>query len=462
MKEDSTIRRSARERAVKALVASYDGEAFCHDLLSDMQRRDPLLPADVALAAELAIGVARHRITCEHIAARFYRGRWLGLRVPVRVILALGVYQLCRLDRIPAHAAVDEAVRQAKRHGRGTSATVNAVLRKVASQRGNVVDRPVEPDARRYLPLDADRGRVFAEPIFPDPARRPLEYLVAATGHPSWLVERWHRRFKPKICREVCDAGNRRPPLVLRPNPLRTTAPDLRDRLLADGLAAQLSEDGESVLLPAGPPASSIEPIRQGLCQPQDTTSQIPLRLGLPKPGEVVVDLCAGAGTKSTQAAEMMNDDGSVIATDIHEHKLAALDAAAERLGISIIRSTPKERLAAVLAECARPPDLILVDVPCLNTGVLARRPEARYRAGRKALDSIVALQATLLNEAQAMSGPRTRIIYATCSLEPEENEQQMGRFCEAFPAWKVDEERFTLPAEDHDGGYAAVLIRTP
>ena len=457
---ETSVRREARDRAVKALVLSYEGRSFCHDLLREWQSADPLSPADAALAAELTIGVSRHRLTCEHIAARFYRGRWLGIRVPLRVILAMGVYQLCWLDRIPDHAVVDQAVRQAKRHGRGAASRVNALLRKVAECRGDVIERAGDPDPRRYLPIDTRTGRLFNDNIFPDPTRRPLDYLVAATSHPPWLVERWHRRFKPSLCRQVCGAGIRRPRLTLRPNTTRITAAELVDRLVSAGHEATLGDDGDAVLLPADTSAGKVPEIAAGLCQPQDITSQRALRLGPPQPGEIVLDLCAGAGTKSTQAAEIMHDNGMVIATDANEKKLGRIVAVSQRLGLNIIQPIPLDRLAETLAAAGKPPDLILVDAPCLNTGVLARRPEARYRAGARALKSIVEIQRDILEQAQSLAGPGTRILYATCSLEEEENEQQVDWFCKNFPDWCSAEQSFILPDDLHDGGFAAVLTR--
>ncbi|MFQ5429243.1 MAG: hypothetical protein ACE5E1_02935, partial [Phycisphaerae bacterium] len=226
------------------------------------------------------------------------------------------------------------------------------------------------------------------------------------------------------------------------------------------GRPAELTGDGDSVLLPDGPRAADIPEIDAGLCQPQDTTAQRALRLAPPQTGDCVVDLCAGAGTKATQAAEMMRDCGTVIATDIHAEKLVAVRASAERLGLHIIHPTPIERLGDALARVGRPPDLILVDAPCLNTGVLARRPEARYRASAKALRAVVELQRGILQHARDLAGPRTRIVYATCSLEQEENETQVAAFCDAAPEWKVDRQVFTLPDATRDGGFAAVLVR--
>jgi len=471
MSEESASIGSARDRAVRVLTACYDGYTFGQDLLAEMQAAQPLASVDAALASELVIGVSRHRLTAEHLASRFYRGRWGGVQPSVRVILATAVYQLCWLDRVPDYAAVDQAVRQAKRHGRGASSIVNAVLRRVTQCRGDVIDRPSAPDPRRYLPIDANRGRVFSENVLPDPARRPLDYLVVVTSHPPWLVERWHRRFKPALCRQVCEAGQRRPALVLRPNVMRIAPEDLcrqlveqggRARLLSLSGAAVAIGGPAAVLVEDGPAADSLEAVTAGFCQPQDSTSQLALRLAPPQPGEFVLDLCAGVGTKATQAAELMRDSGIVVASDTDESKLARIPASAERLGLHVIKPVPADCLDGALAEIGRRPDVILVDAPCTNTGVLARRPEARYRASHKALLELTAAQRRLLEKAARLAGPQTRLIYTTCSLEAEENEEQIGWFRRRAPNWRVAAQALTLPDADRDGGFAAVLTRDP
>ncbi len=453
-------RRRPRDRAAKVLTLCYDGWPLGHEVLEDLQRRDPLLPLDGALAAELVIGVTRHRITAEHLVARFYRGRWAGLRQRLRVILAIAAYQLCWLDRIPEHAAVDQAVRQAKLYGGSAASMTNAVLRKLAKCRGKIIEPSEETEPRRYLPHRPNRGRLFEEDVFPNPAKRPLDYLIAVTAHPAWLVERWHRRFKPKLCRQVCDAGQRRPPLVLRPNSLRTTAVDLLRKFDAAGLQSHRLQDSDAIILPDAPTAAGIPEVEAGECQPQDSTSQIAIRLSPPKPGEVVLDLCAGVGTKSTQAAELMRNQGVVIAADIDERKLAKIPDNARRLGIDIIAPTPMAELGARLAKLDRPPDVILIDTPCSNTGVLARRPEARYRASTKNLLELVEIQKKIIRQALDLAGPSTRLIYTTCSLEQEENESQVDFIRETAPTWGVQQQVFTLPDADRDGGFAAVLAQ--
>jgi 16S rRNA (cytosine967-C5)-methyltransferase len=163
-------------------------------------------------------------------------------------------------------------------------------------------------------------------------------------------------------------------------------------------------------------------------------------------------------GTKSTQAAELMGNDGIVLATDIDAAKLARVAAGAERLGLTMVQTTPLGALDAALSTIGRPPDLILLDTPCTNTGVLARRPEARYRASQKTLTALTKTQSDLLERAAALAGPTTRIIYTTCSLEKEENEDQARAFSQRHQQWRIAEESFTLPDLDRGGGYAAVI----
>lgn len=461
MSNHRPLEESARGRAVSVLVESYDGDAMCHDLLRDLQAVRPLSPADEGLAAELAIGVSRHRITCEHIASKFYRGRWAGVAITQRVNIAVGIYQLCFLDRIPEYAAVDQAVRIARRYGKGATAVTNAILRQVAENRGDIVARMGDYPPRRFLILDSERGRLFTDDVFPDPSRRLLEYLIAQYAHPSWLVERWNRRFKTALCRDVLEAGQRRPVLSLRANRLRATPADLIEKLAAESISAELASDGNGVLIRKSASAMDLAVVRDGLCQPQDTTARVALGLRPPKPGEFVIDLCAGVGTKSTQAAETMANRGTVISTDDNSEKLESVMTAARRLGIDIIKTVSLDEIDDAIKKAGREPDLILVDAPCLNTGVLARRPEARYRAGQRALAEIAELQREILNHAVSLSGSKTSIVYSTCSLEKEENEDQSAWFAENNDGWKVREQRFTLPTSDHDGGYAVHFIRS-
>ncbi|QDV89393.1 Ribosomal RNA small subunit methyltransferase B [Phycisphaerae bacterium RAS2] len=480
MKQARQPASEAREKAARILRELYDGESASRDLLAGLESESAFAQADAALTAELVLGVTRHRITCEHLAAHYFRGRWGGVRPSIRTAFALGVYQLCWLDRVPDHAAVDQTVRLAMRYGKGTADTVNAVLRKISAARGDVIARPDAPDPRRYLPLDEQRGRLFNEDVFPDPVRRPLEWLVAATGHPMYLVERWHRRFKPALARQICEAGQFRRPLVLRANRTRVSPESLIERLHKRGLTAECITEARAVIVrgrtgeppPHDPEEASsmaahrpihavdVPEIAEGLCQPQDATAQMVLESAGLQPGQVVLDLCAGLGTKATQAAECMNNQGDVIATDVDDRKLEAVTASAARLGLTSVRTTTMPSLEATLREPVRPVDVILVDAPCSNTGVLGRRPEARHRASHKHLLELIAIQRDVLTKAAALAGPTTRILYSTCSIEREENEDQIAWFSATFPDWHAAQSHLTLPGPDWDGGFFAMLER--
>lgn len=458
MTRDATIRRDARDRAVDAIEAARAGEAFVGTLLDAWQQETPLSPADAGLAAELAIGTTRRLLTCEHIAATFYRGRWPGLKDRLQVVLAMAVYQMCWLDRIPDHAAIDQGVRQAKKMGVGAAKIANAVLRQVQKHRGEITARSIDSDPRRTLLLDSARQVAFSTNVFPDPEKKSLLYFQTAYGIPPWLVERWNRKFKRAGCMQICEASIRRPHLTLRPNTLRLDAAELLKRISDRGTEARLSADGASIILPSEVHAADITEIAEGLCQPQDETAQKTLRNAGLTPGMFVIDYCAGVGTKSTQAAELMNNEGLVVATDIDERKLDRIRDAATSHGIDIIETCPIHEVKQRIEAAGRSPDVILVDAPCLNTGVLSKRPEARYRAGQAALTDITALQADILAEAAALAGDSTQIVYATCSIEEEENRSQIDAFIERSSSWTVASDAQTLPDTQHDGGYWAIL----
>jgi 16S rRNA (cytosine967-C5)-methyltransferase len=452
----------ARKRALDIILACSEGQPLAHELLDEMRSAEPLSQADEGLVYELSLGTIRHRLTCEHIAAHFYRGRWEGLSLRLRCIIALGVYQLCWLTRVPDHAAVDETVQLARTCGSKAAALANALLRKIADARGEImpvtVPSHLPPTPRRFLRIDEHQARLFTEDIFPDPARRPLDYLVTATSHPPYLVERWHRRFKPLACHQICAAGTRRPRLVLRVNTLRITVAQFQERLTAAGRTFRCFEDSTAIELTDHAALAQLPEFAEGLCQPQDSTAQRAMLLAAPSPGEFVVDLCAGAGTKATHAAELIGGHGLVIACDPDTDRLTRLDANAARLGTTIVQKATPAGLDAEIARAGRPPDLIVLDVPCTNTGALARRPEARYRASHKSLLALAAVQREILSNAVRLAGPATRMLYSTCSIEREENEDQMEWFIGQHEGWRIGQQKLTLPDDRRDGGFAAML----
>jgi 16S rRNA (cytosine967-C5)-methyltransferase len=455
---------TARDIAVKALSADTKRGQFVHDRLEALLKLEELGDIEASLAHELAIGVCRHRLTLDRLISAVLRGRLSSLDGACLAILRVGVYQLVWLERIPEFAVVNAAVDQAhKFSGRNVAGLVNALLRELLRHRDPRLHPEQPPDLRGAVRVDRSRWRVFDIDLLPKPAVDRAGYLSVATSHPRWLVQRWIARFGPERTEGICLSGSLRPPLVLRPNRLRASPEDLVSRLAAEGVSAEVETQSGAVFATEAPPARRIEAIAQGLCQPQDSTGQAVVGAAPPRPGQKVLDLCAAPGTKTTQLAERMRDRGLILACDRSAEKLDRIKENCRRMGISCVRLVLADDIERAADECG-PFDLALVDGPCSNSGVLARRVEARYRITSRALGNLAEIQEQLLIRASQHVRRGGTMIYSTCSIEPEENEQVIQRFLASAKGWKFVNSQLTLPfagerlTDWHDGGFVAVL----
>jgi 16S rRNA (cytosine967-C5)-methyltransferase len=299
----------------------------------------------------------------------------------------------------------------------------------------------------------------------PDPARQPVDHLALSTSHPVWLVSRWVSSFGREQTLDICHAGMCRPPMILRPNRLRTDLDKLVDALRTDGVEALQDSDSGVLIVPEAAHVTRSAAFVGGLFQMQDRTAMGVVQAMHLSPGATIIDLCSGPGTKTTQMAEIINNDGVILASDKDDDRLALVRENCGRLGATCVRTIPPWEREAAFREPARI-DWILIDAPCSNTGVLARRPEARYRVDTRSLDSLVTLQKQLLSEAVRFASPRTRLAYSTCSLEPEENEDLVAWFAQEHPDWQIMATRRTFPTSGqspsdwHDGGFWALWGR--
>jgi len=455
--------RTARWAALEALARAEGGGGFLRDHLHDVFLRVELDPRDRALATQLAAGVVRHRRTLRLIIShlRGKGGRARTIQPPLRRILELGAFQLLLLDRVPAYAAVDEAVRAARRTakpGRGgkVAGFVNAVLRNLQRL---VADRdPHGRPAPDALP-HPDGGVVrLAEPVLPDPKDGLPGFLGAAYSYPDWLVSRWVEVYGEEA-EAVCRWQNRRPQVFARVNLRRHTAETLLDNLAAESLEV-LPGPGPGVIDVSAVPAARLEAlVRGGDLTVQDPSAIAAVEAVAPRPGEAVLDLCASPGTKTTQIVEAMGDRGRVVACDKSEAKLAPLRQVVAERGIGSVTVCSAKEAAAHAPEGGF--DAILVDAPCSNTGVLARRVEARWRLRPDDVSDLAALQGRLLEQAAAMVRPGGRVLYSTCSLLPEENDGLVAAFLEGRHGWVLADRDLVLPGPDHDGAFRALLRRT-
>lgn len=402
-------------------------------------------------ARDLVAGVTRQRRWLDFVLAAAYNGDYDSMEHRLRQILRLGLYELL-FQSTPTRAAVHEYVELAKQELRpGAGGLVNGVLR--------TIDRD-----REYIP-SPDTGDA-------------AEDLAIRYSHPTWMVERWVHRFGADETTELLQANNRRPMYSVRVNTLQTTREDIEKWLDENDVVNVASPYLDSFLrlkrLQALVEGGLLE---NGRVAVQDESAGLVGQLLDPQPGETIVDGCAAPGGKTTDAAVRMQGEGTIYAYDIHEQRLAQVQSAAETSGVGSLVEAEAADLRTV-AECDEPPkaDRVLLDVPCTGLGVLSKRADLRWRREPSDIQEMMALQDDLLEAAVRMVKPGGLILYSTCTMEPEENEQRVEAFLEHHddfvlesaaghvPDEVVTEEGYlyTLPHRHRtDGAFAARLRRS-
>jgi len=421
---------------------------------------------DRAFARELALGVLRRRAALDAVLAAFLRLTDRRLPHAVRHILHVGLYQLLFLDRVPDFAAVNEAVSQAAAfHCSRQAGLINGLLRSILRALSPVETghTPADPCV---IPISPASFRRIDRPVFPDPQTDPAAYIAAAYSLPQSLTAGWLEQTSGDLQPVIRWAmhANTSPPLIARVNRLKATVDQTLASLAAAGAAAAVHANACSVVIADAASLTDLPAFRDGWIQPQDPTATEVVLAAAPAPGQTVLDLCAAPGVKTTHLAELMNNTGSIVAVDVSDSKLALITDSAKRMGATIVTTTLADKLASLGVERF---DLVLADVPCSNTGVLARRPEARWRFDPAALGSLVKDQKFLLAAAAGLTRPGGRVVYSTCSIEPAE----CGNLAKAAAAadlnLTLETQKLIRPAgagdptQWHDGGFYAIFRRT-
>lgn len=422
-----------REAAFAVLYRVESGRAFANILLHRVLERAAYAPVDQALVTEMVLGTLRQQGRLDYALESALRRPLISLPPAIRTILRLGLYQVWFLDRVPDAAAVHQAVEAAKRHGHaGTARLVNAVLRRLAAE---------------------------GEPPPPRPEDDPVGHLAVTHSHPRWLVQRWIARWGARETRALCAANNLPPPSTLRVNLLRATTEAVASQLRQRGL--QVAPGGlPEALRVRGTLALRLDLYREGLVTMQDEGAMAVAHLLAPQPGETVLDATAGSGIKATHLAELMRNQGRLIALDIQPAKLKALSAHCARLGIDIVEAHHLDAHQAG-ARFRGQMDRVLVDAPCTGLGVLGRRPEIRWRVSPDDIPAMAARQRVLLAAVAGAVRPGGVLVYAVCSLEPEEGQEVVDDFLRSRPAFVLEESRLLLPhRHGTDGFYMARLRR--
>jgi len=434
--------RTARGAALRALVALEKGKTGRLDSVLD---RRGMADRDRALALEVARGVERRRIFLDAVLDAFVKKPPRDPRV--RTALRLGAYQLLELSRIPAYAAVAETVGllQAGR-GRGFA---NAVLRRIA---GQVADRAADPGLpRREVALGDARAFVLERDWLPDPGRDPAGYHAVLHGLPRWIVARWQEHFGAATAERLAAASARTPAVFLRANQRLGSAAELRDMLAAEGIETEPTDHPLLLRWSGGATPFGGAAYQAGWFSVQDPTALRAVEAIGARAGEVIADLCAGPGTKASVLAEQVGSSGRVHGYDVSEARRKPIRANAKRLRLEGILEVHDDLEAIPVA------DRVLVDVPCSNTGVLARRVEVRRRLHEGSFAELAATQRQLLDKALRMVRRGGVVGYSTCSIEPEENDGILEAVL--HDQHQVLRRELTLPDPPrHDGGFIAVV----
>ncbi len=421
---------ATRRRALDVLLEVERGALATERLRGDDER----------FVRELVLGVIRRQLTLDVIGEAFGSRPTAELDAEVRAAIRLGLYQHLFLDGVPPHALVAATVGavtgslSGKRGGRGY---VNAVLRTVLRESHKVPEAEDRGGASptKRLPRPGRTVTFFSRPVLPDPERDRLGWLAALHSHPRFLVERWVQRVGEAAAVARMEGANQHPRLMLRPRRGRIDAAGLAEHLAREGLAVELLPGGTALAVQTEKGRSAgvqqvleTRAFRDGLCTIQDVAQQFAAETLAPRRGEYLWDACAAPGGKTAQLAERLEAAGGgvLVATDRSAVRLERVHETIVRLGLQGVQVHIHDLLGAQ-APAGRPArgfDAILLDAPCSNTAVLGRRPEARWRLRPETFGQLGALQRRLLGAVEAQLAPEGRLVYSTCSHEPEEGEE--------------------------------------
>jgi 16S rRNA (cytosine967-C5)-methyltransferase len=421
-----------RQIAARVLGQRKSGGEFTENLLERELLKAKLSSLDRGLCQEIVYGVVRWQKTLDWLIAKKTNGR--EQKSQLQNLLRLGLYQIFWLDKIPPHAAVNETVELAKQNGFGPQAGfVNAIL-------------------RGYLREFDETKKLLAELKISNPA--------IGFSHPHWLVEKWQKRFGAEKTLRLLEWNNTPPKTFARVNTLKTDAGKLiekwrEENVEYDFVRREQLEENLVFELKSHPPLNSLATFRDGWFYIQDPSTLLAPTELAPQSGETILDLCAAPGGKTTFIAQLMNNDGKIVACDISEERLKLIQENCQRLGILCVEP-------ALSALDSRPStfDKILVDAPCSNTGVMRRRVDLRWRISPEEISRLQKMQLDLLKLAATKLKPGGVLIYSTCSLEPEENFEVVKEFLCEHENFKLESERELLPfAENVDGAFVARLV---
>jgi len=415
---------TSRALAVEILHGVEARKAFADILLDSALKTTALAPSDRALLTQIVYGTLRWRGKIDWMLGRLTREPLEKMDGYLKNLLRVTLYQMLFLDKVPAYAAVNEGVEIAKRYGgKGAAGLVNAIARRCLREREQLAT--------------VDGGG--------DTVRR----LAVAWSHPEWLVKKWLDYFGAGETEALLRANNEEAPLVLRANRLKIERDNLLEKLQAAGIdAARAPHAPEAIQLRGAAAVERLPGFAEGLFFVQSEASQLVGYLLGARPGERVWDASAAPGGKATHIAELMDDRGEVVATDISNRGIRRIKENVHRLGLGSIRPLVADAAGELTGELALPYDRILADLPCTGMGTLRSHPEARWLKQEADVERLGRLQKTILDRVAARLKPGGTMVYSTCTLTREENEEVVENFLRGHEEYILENAAAFLPEE--------------
>lgn len=403
------MKKNVRELALEGLLQVEKNGAYSNLLLNSLIEKNKLEGKDTGLLTEIVYGTIQRRDILD-----FYLQPFLRKKVEpwVRVLLRLSLYQMVFLDRVPAHAAIYEAVEIAKKRGhKGISSLVNGVLRSIQRQGVPSLDE----------------------------IKNPAKRLAIETSHPEWLVEEWIRAYDLETARKMCEVNLLPPVPTARVNANKTTVEDVLDMLNHEGIEAKKGDLSEDAVQIKQGNAAHTRAFREGFLSIQDESSMLVARALGPEEGDTVLDSCAAPGGKTSHIAERLHGSGKVISLDLHQHKVRLIQEQVKRLNLHNVEAKALDARKAREHFEDETFDKILVDAPCSGFGVIRRKPDIKL--GKSAADSekLSHIQLAILKETAPLLKKGGRLVYSTCTIEQAENEKVVHAFLQSHPEFEWD-----------------------
>lgn len=404
----------AREIALKALYKIEKEDAYSNIALNQVLKENKNIDErDVGLISELVYGTITWKLTLDEIIKKYSNIKLKKISVWILNILRMGIYQIIFLDKIPKSAAVNESVNLAKRYGHKSSSNfVNAILRKVSVN-----------DYKELEEIKDDKERISK-----------------TTSMPMWIIEELLKQKDIKEVEEICKNSNLKPNTTIRINKLKTNKKELEEKLGKRKIKYLEGSLEDFFVLKKVKNIENIDLFKEGFFTVQDEGAGLIVDVLAPKEDECILDVCSSPGGKTTYIAEKMKNKGKIEAWDIHEHRVKLVQNAAKRLGINIIQAKTQDA-TEFNQDLVGKFDKILLDVPCLGLGVIKRKPDIKWKRKKEDIEEITKIQKAILDNCSKYLKKNGELVYSTCSILKEENEDIIERFLKENLDFKICKE---------------------